>query len=48
MTVTIATIVELIDSSDKWWHKAVEVSLEEATKPIRAITGLEVVSKMLL
>ena len=29
----------------KGWHEAIEVALEEATKTIRGITGLEVVSK---
>ena len=45
MSESIANIVELVGSSDKGWHEAVEVALEEATKTIRGITGLEVVSK---
>ena len=45
MSASIANIVELVGSSYKWWHEAVEVALEEATKTIREITGLEVVSK---
>ena len=45
MSASIANIVELVGSSDKGWHGAVEVALEEATKTIREITGLEVVSK---
>ena len=45
MSESIANIVELVGSSDKGWHEAVEVALQEATKTIRGITGLEVVSK---
>ena len=45
MSESIANIVELVGSSDKGWHEAVEVALEEAMKTIRGITGLEVVSK---
>ncbi len=45
MSESIANIVELVGSSDKGWHEAVEVALEEATKTILEITGLEVVSK---
>ena len=45
MSESIANIVELVGSSNKGWHGAVEVALEEATKTIRGITGLEVVSK---
>ncbi|MDW0149932.1 MAG: dodecin family protein, partial [Nitrososphaeraceae archaeon] len=45
MSESIATVVELVGSSDKGWQEAVEVALQEATKTIRGITGLEVVSK---
>ena len=45
MSESIANIVELVSSSDKGWHEAVEVALQEATKTIRGISGLEVVSK---
>ena len=45
MSESIANIVELVGSSDKGWEEAVEVALQEATKTIRGITGLEVVSK---
>ena len=45
MSESIANIVELVGSSDKGWHEAIEVALMEATKTIRGITGLEVVSK---
>jgi dodecin len=41
----IANITELIGSSDKGWQEAAKVALEEATKTIRGITGLEVISK---
>ncbi|HLN33974.1 MAG TPA: dodecin family protein [Nitrososphaeraceae archaeon] len=45
MTHHIATITELVGSSDKGWQEAVKVALDEATKTIRGITGLEVISK---
>ena len=45
MSESIANIVELVGSSDKGWEEAVEVALQQATKTIRGITGLEVVSK---
>jgi len=45
MSESIANIVELVGSSDKGWHEAVEVALQEATKTIRGITGLEIISK---
>jgi len=45
MTHHIANIVELVGSSDKGWEEAVHVALVEATKTIRGITGLEVVSR---
>lgn len=45
MTHHIVNIVELVGSSDKGWKEAVQVALVEATKTIRGITGLEVVSR---
>lgn len=45
MTHHIANIVELVGSSNKDWGEAVQVALIEATKTIRGITGLEVVSR---
>ncbi|HET9806412.1 MAG TPA: dodecin family protein [Nitrososphaeraceae archaeon] len=45
MTHHLANIVELVGSSDKGWKEAVQVALVEATKTIRGITGLEVVSR---
>jgi flavin-binding protein dodecin len=45
MSGSIANVVELVGSSDKGWEEAVEVALQEATKTIRGITGLEIVSK---
>ncbi len=45
MSESIATVVELVGSSDKGWDDAIEVALQEATKTIRGITGVEVVSK---
>ena len=45
MTHHIAKITELFGSSDKGWQEAAKVALDEATKTIRGITGLEVISK---
>ena len=45
MTHHIANVVELVGSSDKGWKEATQVALMEATKTIRGITGLEVVSR---
>ncbi|HEU5461291.1 MAG TPA: dodecin family protein [Nitrososphaeraceae archaeon] len=45
MSESIATVVELVGSSDKGWEEAIEAALQEATKTIRGITGVEVVSK---
>jgi dodecin len=45
MSESIATVVELVGSSDKGWDDAIEVALQEATKTIRGITGVEIVSK---
>lgn len=45
MTNHIANVVELVGSSDKGWEEAIQVALVEATKTIRGITGLEVVSR---
>ncbi len=41
----IAKITELVGSSDQGWQEAVKVALDEATKTIHGITGLEVISK---
>jgi flavin-binding protein dodecin len=45
MTHHIANVVELVGSSNNGWKEAIEVALAEATKTIRGITGLEVVSR---
>lgn len=45
MTHHIAKITEIIGSSDKGWEEAAQVALDEATKTIRGITGLEVIYK---
>lgn len=45
MSESIATVVELVGSSDKGWEEAIEAALQEATKTIRGITGVEVISK---
>ncbi len=45
MTNRIVKITELVGSSDKGWQEAAKVALDEATKTIRGITGLEVISK---
>lgn len=45
MTNRIVKITELVGSSDKGWQEAAKVALDEATKTIRGITGLEILSK---
>lgn len=45
MTHHIAKITEIIGSSDKGWEEAAQVALDEASKTIRGITGLEVIDK---
>lgn len=45
MNYRIVKITELVGSSDKGWQEAAKVALDEATKTIRGITGLEVISK---
>jgi dodecin len=45
MTNRIVKITELVGSSDKGWQEAAKVALDEATKTIRGITGLEIISK---
>ena len=45
MTHHIAKITGLVGSSDKGWQKAAKIAQDEATKMIRGITGLEVISK---
>ncbi|HEX9819280.1 MAG TPA: dodecin family protein [Methylomirabilota bacterium] len=37
-------IIELIGTSAKSWHAAVEAALEEASKTLHGISGLDVVS----
>ncbi len=39
----IATVIELVGSSDKSWEDAAQVALNEAKKTIHGITGIEVV-----
>jgi dodecin len=38
----IASVIELVGSSDKSWQDAAQVALEEARKTIHEITGLEI------
>jgi flavin-binding protein dodecin len=45
MTHHVAKITEIIGTSDQGWEEAARVALKEATKTIRGIRGLEVVSK---
>jgi len=42
-TEKIAKITELIGHSDESWQKAAEIAVEEASKTIRGITGIEVI-----
>ena len=39
----VADIIELIGSSTKGWEDAAQVALDEASKTIHGITGLEVI-----
>jgi flavin-binding protein dodecin len=38
----VAKVTELIGHSEKSWQDAAEVAVEEASKTIRGITGIEV------
>jgi dodecin len=38
----VAKIIELVASSDKGWTEAAQAALDEATKTIKDITGIEV------
>lgn len=38
----VAKVIEIIGSSDKSWDDASRVALDEATKTIHGITGIEV------
>ena len=37
----VAEVVEIVGSSDKSWEDAARVALNEASKTIRGITGME-------
>ena len=37
----VAEVVEIVGSSDKSWEDAARVALNEASKTIRGITGIE-------
>lgn len=38
----IAKVTEIIGHSDKSWQDAVEVAVEESSKTLRGITGVEI------
>jgi flavin-binding protein dodecin len=40
--MSVASIVELIGSSDKSWEDAAQVAVNDAVKTIRGIRGIEV------
>ena len=40
----VAKIIELVGSSDKGWSEAADVAVRTASKSIKNITGVEVVS----
>lgn len=42
MTSHVAKIVEIVGSSEKSWHDAAQVAVDEAKKTVRGIKGLEV------
>jgi dodecin len=39
----VAEIIELVGRSDKSWEDAAQIALNETTKTIRGITGIEVI-----
>ena len=39
----VAKVIEIVGSSTQGWEDAVQVALEEASKTIHGITGLEVI-----
>jgi len=39
----VAKIIEIVGSSTQGWEDAVQVAINEASKTIKGITGLEVV-----
>lgn len=41
----IASVIELVGSSEKGWTEAIQAALDEANKTIKGITGLEVTDK---
>jgi flavin-binding protein dodecin len=44
MTTTVLKVSDLISTSDKSWQDAVEKGLERASKTIRNIKGIDVIS----
>jgi flavin-binding protein dodecin len=40
----VAKIIELVGSSDKGWSEAADAAVEQASKSIKNITGVEVVA----
>ena len=40
----VAKVIELVGSSEKGWSEAAQVAVKTASKSIKNITGLEVVS----
>jgi flavin-binding protein dodecin len=42
MTSHVAKIVEIVGSSEKSWHDAAQVAVDEARKTVHGIKGLEV------
>ena len=41
---TVAKVIELVGSSEKGWSEAADVAVNTASKSIKNITGVEVVS----
>jgi hypothetical protein len=41
---SVAKVIELVGSSDKGWSEAADTAVQTASKSIKNITGLEVVS----
>jgi flavin-binding protein dodecin len=43
--MSVAKIIEIVGSSDKSWEDAAKVAIKQATKTVRGLRGLQVVSQ---
>lgn len=42
--MAVAKVIEIVSASDKSWEHAVKEGFERATKTLKGITGLEIIS----